>query len=350
MNKLRVFLIFTVALLLVAASGTAWASDNIVSTVTIPAGQPVPIIVHNGVPSGTIQLDYTWTTSTCTTGQFAQFNLDMVAEDGSGQSGDYPATLTLAPSGAGTPAQLAPVPSSFTVSGLGWTGSSLVTINIASCDNFADGANLHGNLNANAPGSHLNTISTIQVNIHVVVPTPTFCLMLYSFESDQDTGSLLTSVTVRASRGAVRSTNPGQVSVDGLVANTCESPESFDMAVGLDPQWSTQPQGNPGNATFTYTTAGEFDPSTFNLAAFGAGTPQGQTLCLSNVTLPAGDSFLTRVHSAIISGTPVSSLPSDSDFNFRATLYPAGSNCSGTPLGLAGPTNPATSALTFTVQ
>jgi hypothetical protein len=350
-------------LLLAVASTTAVANDQIISTVTIPAGQQrVPDIVNNGVPSGTIQLWYSYIGTSFPCGQFAQFNLGLVDMPGtSGRSPSYPVDLGLVQSGNGTPVQffsnspVSPNPALFTVSGPGWSSSSLVTVFI-DCSQLsapADGQDIVGNLNeqTNPQGAHLDTISTIQVHIKLVFPTA--CLKLYSFESDQDTGVLLSSVVVNANKfGSVRSTSPGSLSVDALVVNTCPSPQSFDLAVGLDSDWETVPNNNPGNATFTYMEIGEVDPSTYSLAAFGTGTPQGEKLCLTNVTVPAGDSLLTRVHSAIVSVISVGSLPGDGDFDFSAALYTANTSCSGALLGtsIVDPSNPASSVLTYTVH
>jgi hypothetical protein len=344
------------ALLLALASTAAFANDQVVSTVTNLPG-PQAVIVNNGVPSGTIQLWYTVVGTAFPCGSFAQFSLGLTDTAGSsGKTPSYSVTLNLAASGNGTPAQLLPAPSQFTVSGAGWSGSSVVTVSI-DCSKVGtptDGQQIDGNLNeqTDPSGSHLDTISTIQAHIKLVIPSATACLKLYSFETDQDSGTLLTGVAVTANKnGSVKATNPGTISGDALVVNTCGTSETFDAKVGLDPQWQTIPINNPGNATFTYTEAGEVDPSTFNLAAFGTGTPQGQAVCLSNVTLGSGDSFLATVHSAIMSGITVISLPTDSDFDFSASLFNAGSSC-GTllPTSLVGPTNPATSVLPYTVH
>jgi hypothetical protein len=349
------------ALLLAMASTAAFANDQVVSTVTNLPG-PQAVIVNNGVPSGTIQLWYTVVGTAFPCGSFAQFNLGLTDTAGSnGQTPNYPVTLNLAASGNGTPVQLSPAPSQFSgttsgVSGPGWSGSSVVTVSI-DCSKLGtptDAQQIDGNLNerTDPSGSHLDTISTIQAHIKLVFPSPTACLKLYSFQTDQDSGTLLTGVAVTANKnGSVKATNPGTISADALVVNTCGSSQTFDAKVGLDPQWQTIPNNNPGNATFTYTKAGEVDPSTFNLAAFGTGTPQGQAVCLSNVTLGPGDSFLATVHSAIMSGITVTSLPMDSDFDFPASLSNAGSSC-GTllPTSLVGPSNPATSILPYTVH
>lgn len=351
MKTRRSFLALAAIALFLAMGSQARANDKVVSTVTAGSG-PTPIITNEGASSGVIRLTYTWVASACTTGQFATFNLALSDQTGSGQSGTYPSTLTLADSGLGTSVQLSPAPGIFPISGSGWSNTSLVTVNIANCPtDFTDGTTLDGQLNESTPnGSHLDTITSVQV--HIIVASPTTCLKLYSFETEQDGSTVLTSVdVVENNSGSVKSTNPGQVSVNGLVANTCNDSEQFDLLVTLDPNWVTNPSGNPGNATFTYLTTGEVDPSTFNLSAFGTGTAKGTNLCLTNVSLPGGDSFLTTVHSGIASGLSGSSLPSDNDFDFSVTLFQANSSC-GTSIGsgVVSPSNPATSTIGYSVK
>ena len=351
----RITRVALAALGLVFASTSAFANDQVVSTATNLAGRNA-IIVNNGVPSGTIQLWYTYTGNSFPCGAFSQFNLALQDVTGSkGQTPGYPVELNLAQSGNGTPVQLSPSPDSFSVSGPGWSDNSTVNVSI-DCSNLGtpyDGQDIVGNLNEQTvpAGAHLDTISTVQVHIRLVIPSPNACLKLYSFQTAQDTGTLLTSVDVVANRsGSVKSTNPGSLSVDGLVVNTCPTSQSFDLAVGLDPKWQTIPNNNPGNATFTYDINGEVDPSNLGVVAFGSGTPSGETTCLRNVVLPVGDSFLATVHSAILSGFSVSSLPADKDFDFSAGLYNAGSSCSGTPLSPVSLSNPVSSVMTFTVH
>lgn len=357
------------AVLLVTASTAAFANDQITSTVS--SSTPPAVIVNNGVASGTIQLGYTYVGSSlpCGTSPFATFNLGLVDTAGTnGQAPSYPVTLNLAQSGNGTPVQLTPSPATFSVSGPGWSGSSSVSVYI-NCANLAaagapfDGQEIVGNLNESTDpsGSHLETISTIQVHITLAIPSASACLKLYSFQTDQDSGALLNSVSVTANKKngsftTVKSTNPGTLSVDGLVVNTCTTSQSFDLNVGLDPNWGTIPSNSAGNATFTYSAyTGDIDLSSFNLLASGIGTPAGEALCLQNVSLPVGDSFLATVHSAINSGISVSSLPL-ANFTFQNTLKTATTAptlCgTGTPLPttLVSPTNPAISLLPYTVH
>ena len=252
--------------------------------------------------------------------------------------------------------QLSGSPASFTVTGIGWNDNSTVTVNVPNCAGLptADGSVIDGQLGESAnTGSHLDTISEIQVHIMLVYPASGPCLKLYSLESDQDTFDLLTSVTVIAPRTTVKATNPGSMSADALVVNTCAVPETYDVMENLDPNWQTTPGPNAvGNATFTYTTGGEFDPTTYGLATWGAGSPQGQKLCINNFTLQPGDSFLMRVHSQIMN-VPVINLPgypSGGNFSFSSSLFTPNTSCLGSllPTSLVSPANPATSSLAWT--
>jgi len=363
----RTPLVLSLLLLLVTiVVSPAWANDQIISTVT-PLTNPYsnpPIIQINGIAQGNIRLLYTVIGTSFPCGAqdpFATFNLGLVDQSGNNrQGGVYPATLSLADNGNGTPVQLSPNPSSFTVSGVGWNNSSVVTVNVPNCAGLptADGSVIDGQLGESTnTGAHLDTITSVQVHIMLVYPAQNACLKLYSLESDQDTFDILTSVSVVAPRGTtVKSTNPGSISADSLVVNTCAVPQSYDVMVNLDPDWQTSPGPNAvGNATFTYTTAGEVDPTNYGLATWGAGSPQGQKLCINNFTLTAGDSFLMRVHSQIGS-VLVSSLPgypnNGGNFTFATSLFTPNTSCAGSllPTSLVSPANPASSALGWTFQ
>ncbi len=359
--------ILSFMLMLAVVGTTALANDKITSDVSIPAGQPVPNVIDNGKAVGTIQLFYTVTGFAFPCEQFAQFNLSL-QKQGTETNSAY---LKLQAIGQGTAAQLQASPDYFDVGGPAWSGESLVTININCSDipsNPPDGYEIVGNLKETATVSasdnrsaHIDTITNIQV--HIKLAHPTSCLKLYSFETEQVEGGtqvtdVLNSLNVVIANGKISSINPGQVSVDAMVVNICNQPETFDLSVGLDPLFLTNPSGNPGQATFTYTTAGEYEPTTtFNLSAFGQGTNQGQTLCLGNITLGGGESFLATVHTGlnkIFKGESVQSLPSDGAFDFSATLFKGGTGCSEPSAvlldaGMVTPSNPALSYLTFTL-
>jgi len=212
-----------------------------------------------------------------------------------------------------------------------------------------DGTDLVGNLKLDA-GSKVGTVTNIQVHIRLVHPTD--CLKVYNFVTDQDFNlGILDSTSLNvpkngAKAGKVTSSQPGQFSDNVLVVNTCGSDQSFDLRIGLDSSFTT----NGANAVKTYNAAGEFDSSNFNTSLSGTGTPKGQSLCLQNVTVAAGTSFLATAHSKITDNWPQTSLPADGTFDFAASLYEqVNASCSGSLHSLASP-NPAAFILPFTIK
>lgn len=363
MTKLKCLAAVPFLLMFVLVSKSALANDQVVSTVTNSASGPQAVIINNGQPSGTIQLWYTYVGANYPCGQFATFNLALQDQLGTnGKTPVYPVELDLAQSGNGTPVQFSPAPdpSSFNVTA-GSLNNSLVTVSI-DCSNLPtpyDGEDIVGNLNESTSpsGSHLDTISTIQVHVVLSIPSASACLKLYSFETDLSSGTLLTSIGVTQPHSTPGTLNSApNISVDGLVVNTCPQEEDFDLGIGLDSNWQTNPNGNPGQATFVYTESGEVsDPTvSFNLSGFGTGTASGQALCLPGVTLAAGKSYLVTVHSGPIKGTALPGGTSQTgNFGFSASLSTSGSGCSSAvylPTTLVSPSDPATSALSYTIS
>jgi len=347
----------------VIASGTAFA-DAIQAGVTIPAGQPVPVITENGsgyTPGsygvGTIHLDYATIGMTFPTGTFATFQLNMkdFSTNPSGKVA-YPASLALQQIGSNNLVLTPSVPPQ-PVAGLGWSDSVVVTIEIptfvaADPALNEDGDELVAKLQISADDSHLKTPTDIMVKIKLVHPHPSACLKVYDFITDASLAETITSTEVNVNpKGKVTSTNPyGSLSHNVMVVNTCVTNESFDLRVSLDSWFSTQPNNNPGNAVFTFTTAGEVDPSTFNIASFGTGTPQGQKLCLQNVTVPTGSTFLATVHMNINNGSLANGLPVPNVFkDFGSSLTIAASSCTG-GLVLNATPNPASAPLKFSIK
>jgi hypothetical protein len=361
--KLRIIAAIPLVLTFALVSTSALANDQLVSSVTNSASGPQAVIVNNGVPNGTIQLWYAYTGNAYPCGEFATFNLALQDQIGvNGKSPTYPVELDLAQSGGGTPVQFSPPPdpASFEVTA-GSLNNSLVTVSI-DCSNLPapyDGEDIVGNLNqsTNPAGAHLDTISSIQVHIVLSIPDPSACLKLYSFETDLSSGALLNSIGVtQVSKSPGTLNSAANISVDGLVVNTCPQAQAFDMGIGLNNNWQTNPNGNPGQATFVYTESGEVpDPTvSFNLSGFGTGTPSGQALCLPGVTLASGDSYLVTVHSGPIKGTALPSGTSQTgNFAFSASLSTSGSGCSAgayLPASLVSPSNPAISLLGYSIS
>lgn len=356
-NRVK-FTVLALALLLAVASRTAGAKDSISVTVENASGSPV--IVNNGQAVGTIQLFYTVNAYQFPVGEFATFDVNWMNNVGS------PATnygsgvaFNLLQSQQGGNVELSPDPASFTLTAAGQSGVSTVTVSITN-DNegnpppSADGTDLVGNLKLDA-GSKVGTVTNIQV--HILLAHPTNCLKVYNFVTDQDfsVGMLsTTNMTVPShgmNAGKVTGTQPGQYSDNVLIANTCATDQSFDLGIVLDSSFTTNP-GPPsqGNAVLSYSATGEFDTSTFDILAFGTGTENQQNLCLQNVTVAAGDSFLATVHSKVKNSWPQSSLPGDRSFDFSASVYQnVNSGCTGQLDSLASP-NPATFTLPFTIN
>jgi hypothetical protein len=350
--------------LLAGAAETAFGKDAVGATVSKATGSPV--IVNNGNANangtfaiGTIQLFYTVNAYQFTAGTFATFDVDWTDIGGysSGPATNYSSGVTLyLDQIGGTDVILSPNPASFPVTYAGQTGVSTVTISIngnvpsdpaLNCD----GCELVGNLRlGTAPsGAHLDTVTNIQVHIKLVHPTN--CLKVYNFLTDQDfTMGILSSTTVKVKNGVVKSSNPGQYSDNVLIANTCASDQYFDLGIVLDPSFQTNPHDNPGQAVFTYSSSGIVDPTIFNITSFGTGSPQGQNLCLQDVKVTGGTTFLATVHSEVIKGLAATSLPSDGDLDFSASLYQnVNSGCTGAMDSLATP-DPAYFSLPFTIN
>jgi hypothetical protein len=348
----KVIVGIALALVLAWTSGTAWAKDSMAVSVTNATGAPV--IVSNGQAVGTIQLFYTVNADQFAVGEFASFDVNWVTSAGSGKATDYGSGIifTLSQDQQGGYVDLAANPNAFTLTATGQNGTSRVTVYIApdkagNLPPSADGTDLVGNLKLDA-GSKVGTVTNIQVHIRLVHPTE--CVKVYNFVTDQDFNLGIldsTSLNVPANgknAGKVVSSQPGQFSDNVLIANTCATDQSFDLKIGLDSSFTTQ----GANAVRTYTAAGEFDSTSFNAIMSAGGAPNGTGLCLQNVTVPAGTSFLATVHSEVKKGLLQTLLPADGSFDFAASVYEnVNAGCTGTPHSLTSP-NPATFTLPFT--
>jgi hypothetical protein len=144
-----------------------------------------------------------------------------------------------------------------------------------------------------------------------------------------------------AKQGKTKNTAPQQLSNNVLVVNTCSSSQTFDLSVNVDGDFGTV----GGNPVKTYFKSGYADPDTFDLASFGSGTPQGTSHCLSNITLPTGNTLLTSVHITIGEYLP-SHLPADGTFDFSASAATAGTGC----LNPTAVPNPASLVVPFSIQ
>lgn len=355
--------------LLLGVASTAWAKDAIQESVANATGSP--IITVNGNPYsqgtyavGTIHLTYTVQGFAFTPGTFGSFDVNWQdAAYGSNPATNYAAGINfnLFQNQAHPSLVLTPSPGTFAVTATGQSGSSHVTISIANSvaadpSQNCDGCQLTATLQSNTDpsGAHLDTVTTIIVKLKLVWPTS--CLKVYDFITDQSLVNDITStdVNLKCKNGScnVQSTNPyGQWSENVLLVNTCNDPKSFDLKIGLDRHFGTNPEGNPGNATFIYTAHDTIDPDNFDITAFGAGQKQGEALCLANLSVGGGDSFLATVHMGIYKGAWDGG--STGAFGFSGEIDVANSvalsSCSGGTLHpeVAKP-NPATATVTYT--
>lgn len=355
------------AALFAAFANTAAAKDAVQSSVSGWTG--TPIIQNNGNPDaqgtyavGTIQLTYTVVGYTFTAGHFGSFDLDwgVQANYSGGPATSYsPAPMLKIEQIGGSNLELTPSPAEIAVSSSADQGKS--TIDIAIGSNVpndpalnCDGCTLIGNLKlaTDPSGAKLDTVTNVQVRL--VLAHPDSCLKAYNFVTNQDTGTQITTTTLNvatngAKKGTVTSSAPGQFSDDVLIANTCPDEQTFDLKIALDTNFETNPSNDAGNAVFTYSTNGEVDQQSFNLSSFGLGTPQGQQLCLQNVTVPADASFLATVHSQVKKGTAASALPASKTFNFTTALHQASNTaCAGALRTDIAPENPVSATLGFT--
>jgi hypothetical protein len=368
----RTFLLPLITMLALTALPVA-AKDAVRASVSEdPEILPNPIVMNNGNPYstgtfavGTIQLLYTAEGTQFPTGLFASFTLNLNIKPGptTGQQTRYPVNLTLRQTGSQN-VVLEPETKSFDVLESDWSASTTVHISIPASvasdpDLNQDGTDLVANLQLQTPGgSHLDTPTSIQVHIKLVYRTT--CLRAYNFITDQGFNDVpLTQAIVHVSGGRtpkVNSTSPGQMSDNVLVVNDCAADQTFNLLISLDPHFQTKGH----NAVFTHFTSGYVDPDAFDLGVFGNGTPNGASLWLEDITLPAGVSFLARVHIGIITGNPPSWLPATTGVpaagifeGFAAALFAPGTGpttLATAPLvGMAEP-NPVATTLGFTVQ
>lgn len=351
------------ALAISACVSNAWAKDAIASDVS-PINPTNPIIAVNGNPYsagtyavGTIQLFYQVNAYQFTAGTFGSFQLNLkdVHVDSTGQTPAYPVTLNLTQAGSAN-LTLTPTTPSFLVTGTSpqWSDSTAVTISIPASvptnpSLNVDGTDLVGNLKlATVPqGSHLDTVTNIQVHIRLVHPTA--CLRVFNYVTDQSFTDLTGPISVKIFKngpkaGRTQNTNPAQLSDDLLVVNTCPSAVSFDLGITIDPNFQGSPNPN-GNSVFIFTKTSSTTPP--DLTGFVIGTPKGSNPCIQNLTLAGGDTLLGKVHISIgdILGT---ALPGSSNFSFSGSVSVAGTGCPGTLNTLATP-NPVSVQVPFTI-
>lgn len=354
---------------LLAIAGTASAKDAVV--VTIPSGgAPGAIgIDANGNPLspgtyaiGTIQLQYSDISSTWVSGPFTTFTMHIAIQHGhSNPSTNYPANVYFRQAGHGldltvtgctnlTDATFAN--EVLTLGGSDAAADCTVQVSIPQVDpalNF-DGSVLVGNLQMDTdPGTHLDTVTTVQVHVMLVFPSAT-CLKLYNVITDNGVANSADPFVINAyydspspahPDGTIQNTSPTNPADVVYVVNTCVASYTVDIKINLQGNFKTSGDMNMG--LFTSTT---FDVNTntlpgtdFSLFTGPSNSTTGTSACLASQTIPGGNTLLARdkmlFDATTISGN-VSNLSgyTAQGTNFTGTftsffsgVYVAGSSC-----------------------
>jgi hypothetical protein len=347
---------------LAAIAPTALAGESVRAAVSIPAGQPEPLITANGNPYaqgnyavGTLRLEYTYVGFVFQPGPFGSFDLGLDTVQGNGGATVYPASLNLVQSGS-TNLVLTASPTSFTVSPSPWAATSIVSISIpqsvANDPTLAvDGAVIVGNLQmTTGPGSKLGTTTSVQVKIRLVHPTA--CIKQYTFFSTReisgDYGTLSLSYGTRGGN-LNKILNMSPVSANAaaqvvLLVNTCGEAHTVDLRIAPDARFVFG-SGN-GNTTFVYTGAGELSPGAIDLAALTVLNSLSHTLDVTSLSIGAGQSILVKVH-LVLNGTLTALNVGNSPFTFASSAFEPGGTFS--TLDSEADPNPATKNVTFSL-
>jgi hypothetical protein len=353
----KIFLTILTALIALALPMASQAKDILEAKINLNTPDNA-LLTHSAPTVDLSQGAYTSSTNTqimyivianeFPTGPFGSFDLGLqIVADESNPATDYPIDVTIAQEGEPAEKNLRLTPNLGTfinIEEFGTVGSATVQLSIQcggaapSCPSI-DGSEIVANLKFSSnrydgKGSpHLTDNVKVKVVIKLVHPS-TQCLNLYSFVTDQSLTVPVNSTDVVAIKqgrnaGRVNTTTPfGQHSYNVLVVNTCVDFDSFDLKITLDSSYQTNPNNNPGNAVFTYLAENSVYPVDFDIDIFSVSTPQGQTLCLQDILLDGGQTFLATVHMGIERGIDLSQLPSDpEEFKFTAELYEAGEGC-----------------------
>jgi hypothetical protein len=321
-----------------------------------PGGDPGPAFRD----SGQIKIQYVLNApSFSTNAAFGSFTLKLKGVVATATNTTvYPATIEIADNGDNADHNLRlSVASSLVLSATGVENTTGVTVQVQcgggggvpACPT-GTGTTIDRHLQftetTNTGGRVMTTSVQVHVSIMLIVPVAEQCLAMANIVTDQGwTQRLDTTELVVIANGknanTVRATTPfGQHSQDVAVVNNenCSELKDFDLKVELDPRYETNPNNNPGNATFLYLSDDPIDLSSTIFTVNAVGTPQQQKLCLKGQSLDPGSSLLVRVHMQIKRGLNILSdpvwttPPAPGDFEFKAALYPSGSDCSGTPI------------------
>jgi len=346
----------------VVAVPQATAGETVKAAVSIPAGQPEPLVTYNGnaVPPGaysvgTLRLEYDYVGFNFPEGTFAEFDLNLALAAGNGGPTNYNAPLTLGQSGSPNMV-LTPTPAAFTVTGPSWTDTAIIQVAIPHAVAInpllnVDGTVLVGNMQLASPGrSGLGTATSVQVKIRLVYPTS--CLRQYTFLSDRDISADVGSVVMSyGTRGGNvdKIMNMSPVSANALaqvvlLVNTCAEDHLVDLRVAPDARLVFGP-GN-GNTTFVYSGPGELAPGAIDTASLVAVSASSHVVSITNLNIKAGESVLVKLH-LVLDGSLTRNTIGSSPFVLGSTAFLPGGTF--TSLDTEVDPNPATRNVTFSL-
>jgi hypothetical protein len=277
------------------------------------------MVEYTGNPPGEAKLLYSVPAAQFVAGTFAQFQVSVSAPGIA-----TPVSVSLQQIG-GAQVLLVPIAANLSVQS-SHPSVSMVTIMVPNGTvPWTSTEPIVANLRIAASDNSIVTATNVQVKILVLQGKA--CLEVAHFITDAEFGVLVPPLTISPQKGdatLVQSTAPGSFSDNVVAVNRCPSTVTFDLKFILDAAFVVSPNNGQGNAVLTYVTSNTFDQQNLNLAIFGTGTGHRNDLCLTNIALQPGYTFLARVHSDLPKGSkmPVSPLV------FTAERSQANSFCS----------------------
>jgi hypothetical protein len=260
MKKIFRYAAIAAALAIGLGAGNAWAKDAIKATVVANGFA----FVENGNPLspgtyaiGTLKI-FMIVSATEWPASLGNIRLDLAVDQGKpNPATDYTVPILLRQVGGDL--DLAPVPSTFGVWGLGFTGSSLIGITVPDAIRNdpslnEDGVELVGNLQIEptAVRKNLDTVTTVRIFAKLVHPDEVSCLRTVSFITDNgkttnlsvDPNGITINYKVNPSF-SVQSLSPSQTLFNTLVVNSCAESKTFDLDLDVDSGFSVPSSGQP---------------------------------------------------------------------------------------------------------
>ena len=325
LNRLMVFVAAFVFVLLTSAD-IVHAKDAVRTQITDAGGG---IVTENGAfqtpgtyAIGTIKVDYLVVGE-----QFPHdedfITLTMCLDTLAGKSRpatNYPATVFVHQ--VGTPnVSLNVNPSSLLFSGTGDEHCVEVKVSVPASvaldpEYQQDGTTLVANLQLSTPPrSHLDTVTTVKIHLTLVHPSATAaCVVPLHFVADNGFNNSLSDNGINLSahvNNGLNTNHQGHHTV--ALVNTCATDQHIDLNTALDTNFGLQSAA----AVQTTTVNQEFvDIAELLSSPLPPPANQGVQMCLSNILIPANQSFVLKQHISM-----------NSDAKFPGTGCNPGTDC-----------------------